>query len=84
MARLLLDFTLPLRAFDLELSLGVERTVALVGPSGAGKTSVLRVVAGLAQPSRGRVAFDGEDWTGGHPNSVASGSSSRTTRSFRT
>ncbi len=63
MAHLLLDFTLPLRAFDLELKLEVERTVALVGPSGAGKTSALRVVAGLAKPSRGRVAFDGEDWT---------------------
>jgi ABC-type sulfate/molybdate transport systems ATPase subunit len=63
MAHLLLDFTLPLRAFELELRLAVERTVALVGPSGAGKTSVLRVVAGLAAPSRGTVAFDGEDWT---------------------
>ena len=63
MARLLLDFTVPLRAFDLELKLGVERTVALVGPSGAGKTSALRVVAGLLRPSRGGVSFDGEDWT---------------------
>jgi molybdate transport system ATP-binding protein len=63
MARLVLDFTLPLRGFDLELTLGVERTVALVGPSGAGKTSALRVVAGLARPSRGGVSYDGEDWT---------------------
>ena len=64
MAHLLLDFTLPLRAFDLELSLSVERTVALVGPSGAGKTSVLRVAAGLAEPSRGGVTFGDEVWTG--------------------
>jgi molybdate transport system ATP-binding protein len=64
MAHLLLDFTLPLRAFDLELSLAVDRTVALVGPSGAGKTSVLRVVAGLAEPSRGSVVFGDEVWTG--------------------
>ena len=63
MARLVLDFTLPLRAFELELTLDVERTVALVGPSGAGKTSALRVVAGLARPSRGGVSHDGEDWT---------------------
>jgi ABC-type sulfate/molybdate transport systems ATPase subunit len=62
MATLEADFTLPLRAFALDLALEVSRTVALVGPSGAGKTSVLRVVAGLAQPRRGRVALDGEAW----------------------
>jgi molybdate transport system ATP-binding protein len=62
MAVLDADFTLPLRAFELELALAVERTVALVGPSGAGKTSVLRVIAGLVEPQRGRVALDGEAW----------------------
>ena len=62
MATLQADFTLPLRAFALELALDVSRTVALVGPSGAGKTSVLRVVAGLAEPRRGRVSLDGEAW----------------------
>jgi molybdate transport system ATP-binding protein len=61
-ATLFADFTLPLRSFDLELTLEVERTVALVGPSGAGKTSVLRVIAGLARPRAGRVALDGEAW----------------------
>jgi ABC-type sulfate/molybdate transport systems ATPase subunit len=56
-----LDLTVPLRAFDLELSLEVGReTVALVGPSGAGKTTVLRAVAGLLRPARGRIAL-GED-----------------------
>jgi ABC-type sulfate/molybdate transport systems ATPase subunit len=62
MATLEANFTLPLRAFALDLGLEVSRTVALVGPSGAGKTSALRVVAGLAQPRRGRVALDGEAW----------------------
>ena len=60
MATLQADFTLPLRAFALELELDVSRTVALVGPSGAGKTSVLRVIAGLLEPSLGRVSLDGE------------------------
>ncbi len=67
MARLLLHFALPLRAFDLELTLPVERTVALVGPSGAGKTSVLRVVAGLMRPARGGVSLDGVSWNGVPP-----------------
>ncbi|MGD0714545.1 MAG: ABC transporter ATP-binding protein [Gaiellaceae bacterium] len=62
MAALSADFSLPLRAFDLELSLEVERTVALVGPSGAGKTSTLRVVAGLARPRSGRIALGEEVW----------------------
>ena len=62
MATLQADFTLPLRGFALELALDVSRTVALVGPSGAGKTSVLRVIAGLLEPSRGRVSLDGERW----------------------
>jgi len=62
MASLRVDFTLPLRDFELTLALDVARTVALVGPSGAGKTSALRVVAGLARPARGRVELGGETW----------------------
>ncbi len=61
MAALTLDISLPLRSFELALGLHVERTVALVGPSGAGKTSVLRVIAGLSR-ARGRVALDDEAW----------------------
>jgi molybdate transport system ATP-binding protein len=62
MGPLRLDFTLPLRDFDLKLAFDVARTVALVGPSGAGKTSALRVVAGLARPSAGRVLLGAEAW----------------------
>jgi molybdate transport system ATP-binding protein len=55
-----LDIALTLRSFRLELALSVGReTFALVGPSGAGKTSVLRMVAGLVRPERGRIALDG-------------------------
>jgi molybdate transport system ATP-binding protein len=56
-----LDVDLPLRSFRLELALALGReTFALVGPSGAGKTTVLRAVAGLARPERGRVALGPE------------------------
>ena len=62
MAALSADFRLGLRSFELRLALAVERTVALVGPSGAGKTSVLHAIAGLARPDAGRVELDGERW----------------------
>jgi ABC-type sulfate/molybdate transport systems ATPase subunit len=62
MAVLRADFALPLRSFELELALEVGRTVALVGPSGAGKTSVLRAIAGLVRPPRGRIALGDDVW----------------------
>jgi molybdate transport system ATP-binding protein len=36
-----------------------SRVTAVFGPSGAGKTSVLNVIAGLLRPQRGRVVVDG-------------------------
>ena len=66
MDALTLDLTLPRRSFALELALEVGReTVALVGPSGGGKTSVLRAVAGLERPQRGRIACARETWFDG-------------------
>jgi len=63
MVPLRLDLSLPRRSFDLELRLEVgSETVALVGPSGAGKTSLLRAVAGLAKPARGSIACGDEVW----------------------
>ena len=63
MASLRVDLSLPLRDFDLELALEAgPETVALVGPSGAGKTSVLRAIAGLARPARGTVACGDDVW----------------------
>jgi len=63
MASLQFNLSLPLRDFDLELGLDVGReTVALVGPSGAGKTSVLRAIAGLAHPARGSITCAGDVW----------------------
>ena len=82
----------PLRAFDLRLSLEVDSTVALVGPSGAGKTTVLRAVAGLVTAACGPDQLRRlESWfdarTRRRPAARprgASASSSRTTRSSRT
>ena len=55
--------THPLRRFALDVAVEMGReTVALVGPSGAGKTTVLRAVAGLLKPAAGRVAAGREVW----------------------
>jgi molybdate transport system ATP-binding protein len=47
---------------DVALEVGAGECLALAGPSGAGKTSVLRVVAGLLAPREGRVACGEETW----------------------
>ncbi|ODR10137.1 iron ABC transporter permease [Mycobacterium sherrisii] len=36
-------------------------TTAIVGPSGSGKSTILALIAGLYQPTRGRVVIDGVD-----------------------
>ena len=48
-----------LRGLDVRIVAG-ER-VALVGPSGSGKSSLIAVAAGLEQPSGGRVLLFGQD-----------------------
>jgi heme ABC exporter ATP-binding subunit CcmA len=45
---------------DVSLRLGAG-VVALLGDNGAGKSSLLRVLAGIAQPHRGRVCIAGHD-----------------------
>ncbi len=46
---------------DIELAIGAGEHVALVGRSGAGKTTILALLAGLYRPATGRVALDRVD-----------------------
>lgn len=48
-----------IRGVDLELARGV--TAAVMGPSGSGKSSLLRMLAGLDRPTAGVVLLDGVD-----------------------
>lgn len=48
---------------DLSLTIGDGEFVALLGPTGAGKTTTLRLVAGLERPDAGRVVIGGRDVT---------------------
>lgn len=45
----------------LDLTLGAGEAVALTGRNGAGKTSLLRAIAGLLRPAAGRIAFQGAE-----------------------
>jgi ABC-type sulfate/molybdate transport systems ATPase subunit len=58
-----IDIALARRDFELRaaLTLGAE-TIALVGASGAGKTSLLRAVAGLEHPHQGRITLGATVW----------------------
>jgi polar amino acid transport system ATP-binding protein len=44
----------------LSADFGELRTLALIGPSGGGKSTLLRIVAGLETPDAGDVLLDGE------------------------
>jgi ATP-binding cassette subfamily B protein/subfamily B ATP-binding cassette protein MsbA len=46
---------------DVNLTVAAGQTVALVGPSGAGKTTLSNLVARFYDPSSGRVTLDGRD-----------------------
>jgi ABC-type multidrug transport system fused ATPase/permease subunit len=46
---------------DVDLVIESGRTVALVGPTGSGKTSLVALLARLYDPSRGQVLIDGAD-----------------------
>ena len=48
---------------DVSVSIARGRLTALLGPSGGGKSTLLRIVAGLEEADTGRVYIDGQDMT---------------------
>src|SRR5580692_10791998 len=48
---------------DLSLDVGDGELFVLLGPTGAGKTTTLRLIAGLERPDAGRVTIGGRDVT---------------------
>jgi molybdate transport system ATP-binding protein len=58
------SFRKKLKYFDLDVSFAcqTEKMLVMIGPSGGGKTTVIRMLAGLETPDAGRVVFGDEVW----------------------
>ena len=57
------DIDIEARRGDFRIAVAFQASAgvtALFGPSGAGKTSILNMIAGVLRPSRGRIAVDGQ------------------------
>src|SRR5438874_10001031 len=63
-----MTFQTPTGAFQalapITLSIPQGRFVSLIGPSGCGQTTIFNLIAGLLEPTGGRVLIDGADATG--------------------
>jgi len=54
-------------ADNVDLAVAQGEFVTILGPSGSGKTTLLSLIAGLAQPTMGRILIGGRDVTGSAP-----------------
>jgi NitT/TauT family transport system ATP-binding protein len=59
----------PMRVLD-DVSFDIRQGefVSVIGPSGCGKTTMMNIVGGFVQPTRGRVLLDGKPITGPGPD----------------
>ena len=48
---------------DISLTIPAGRFVAITGPNGGGKSTLAKLIAGIEQPTAGRILFNGEDIT---------------------
>lgn len=58
------SFGADLALADVSMTIPDGSFVVLLGPTGAGKTTTLRMVSGLDQPDRGRITIGGRDMVG--------------------
>lgn len=56
--------------FGIDLEVGDDEIVALLGTNGAGKTTILRVISGILPPAEGTVTLDGTSLIGARPAEI--------------
>ena len=56
---------------EIDLAVTAADSVALLGPSGSGKSSLMALLAGLEQPTAGNVIVDGLDFSRLDENGLA-------------
>ncbi len=47
---------------DLSLHIPGKRITALIGPNGSGKTTILKILAGMLEPSKGTLSIEGKNY----------------------
>jgi branched-chain amino acid transport system ATP-binding protein len=57
--------------FGVSLAVTEGQTMALLGRNGAGKSTTLKAIAGIAPPARGRIRVTGTEMQGRKPHSIA-------------
>ncbi|MHA1474537.1 MAG: ATP-binding cassette domain-containing protein, partial [Promethearchaeota archaeon] len=53
---------------NINLTIEDQEYLIIVGPTGAGKTSLIGLISGLYKPTSGKIFFDNEDITNLPPN----------------
>lgn len=57
--------------FGVDLEVGRGRTLALLGRNGAGKSTTMKAIAGIAKPRKGSITLEGQNLAGERPDTIA-------------
>ena len=56
---------------EISFHIDQEEVVAIIGPNGAGKSTLLKTISGLIKASAGSIVFNGKNWEGSSPHTLA-------------
>lgn len=60
-----MKMTYPGFSLDVDREIDLSGVTGLFGPSGGGKSTLLRIIAGLERGAKGQVVYGGEEWQNG-------------------